>query len=411
MRINKMKNNILLLVCFFTALCIFSQENISHYSAEIILSGENNYKEIVLDKDVITKSSSNFRDIRIVDDSGEHVPYFIYNSLEYEDIDEASFESEYLGSFIKAEEDSLIVYEYFDFKIEKSEHSDVYGNHLEIETLNSGFAETVEILGSHDGINWTPVCEAFIYDVGDYSQKTIPFHQTEKYSYYRMKANEHTLEMRSLKLVHTDVTQTEQSFTKEFHPAFTIEEKDQRSIITIPKSELRFLYIDTIQFETSGIFQRKVNAFYRRHEIYRFPFREELLEKNFITVNRQIRDEDLILTIYNGDDRPLEIESITVSYRLQNLVFDASRGGSFFLEYGDATLTEPDYDIKKYGEYILKEGLDLCTLGTPTETAADAPKTFFGMTLGQLFMNAAIVLAAAVLLIIIIAGFKKHGTS
>lgn len=410
-----MKRKLFLFINIFAALFIFSEEYAIHYLREIILSGEKEYKEIVLDKDVITKSSRNFRDIRIVDEAGEYVPYFIYNSLSYSNMIDTSFEAEYMGSFIKEEENENAgdseIYEYFDFRIIKQEHSDVYGNQLKLETINSGFAETVEIFGSHDGIHWTPVTEAFVFDVREISQKTVFFNEIEKYSYYRIKAKEKTLRIQSLTLSYIEVTENSGLFAESFHPVFTAEEKEQNTVITIPKSEIRFLYIDSIHFETKGTFQRDVGVFYQYDEIYRFPFRGELLEKNFITLDSQIPDEDLIVTIYNADDRPLEITNITLFYRLQKLVFNAAEGGPFFLEYGDSSLTKPDYDIANYGEYILKEGLDSCVLGEVKELAISEPKTFFSMSFAKLFMNISIILAAVILLIIIFAGLKKHASS
>ncbi len=415
-----MKRKLFLFINMFAALFLFSEEHEIQYVQEIMLSGEKDYKEIVLDKDVITKSSRNFRDIRIVDEAGNNVPYFIYNSFSYSNMMDTSFESEYIGSFIKEEENEKIedseigdskIYEYFDFRIIKQEHSDVYGNQLKLETKNSGFAEMVEIFGSHDGIHWTPVTEAFMYDVGEISQKTVSFNHIEKYSYYRIKAKEKALQMQSLTLSYIEVTEDSGLFADYFHPVFSIEEKDRNTLITIPKSEIRFLYIDGIHFETKGTFQRELEVFYQYDEIYRFPFRGELLEKNFVTLDRQIPDEDLIVTIYNADDKPLEITNITINYGLQKLVFNAAEGGLFFLEYGDSSLTKPDYDIANYGEYILKEGLDSCVLGEVKERAVSEPKTFFSMSSAKLFMNISIILAAVILLIIIFAGFKKHASS
>ncbi len=411
------KVKLLFIFYFCTAFFVFSEEAAIHYSGEIILTGEKDYKEIILDRDVITRAAYDFRDIRIVNEEGNPVPYFIYNSLTYEKILDTFFGSEYLGSFIKDGD------EYFDFKILKKEHSDVYGNHLEITTLNSGFAETVALLGSHDGNNWVPVTEAFIYDVRTFSQKTIPFGRTEKYSYYRIKAAEHTLQPDSLKLIYTEMIQDRQLFTREFHPAFEIEEKDQNTLITIPKNEIRYLHIDSIQFETGGTFQREVAASYKRDEIYRFPFRGELLEKNYIILDRRSSDNDLVITIFNGDDRPLEVKNVTLFYRFQKLVFNAGEGNSFFLEYGDYSLTKPDYDIRNYGEYILREGVDPCTIGHTKETPSSKPRetpvaspdskpqeTLAGMPIEKFFMNVSIVLAALILLIVIIAGLKKHGS-
>jgi hypothetical protein len=416
-----MKRKLFFLICFCLLQNIFSQKNEHeiHYSQEIFLTGKNNYKEIILDKEILTKAKNDVSDIRILDEHKNDVPYFLYNSVSYENVVDTFFESKYLGTFIE-EEKNVGVFQYFDFAIIKQEKSDkehrdvytdVYGNQLHIETENSSFAETVEIFGSHDGINWNFITQSFLYDVNEYSQKIISFNQVEKYSFYRMKAKEKTLRPKSLTLVYTEVTENKKYFTKEFSPTFSIAEKDRNTIITIPKSEIRFLHIDSIQFETSGTFQRDVDAFYVSGEMYRFPFQEELLEKNYIEIDRTAYDADWIITIYNEDNKALEIKNITLTYHLQNLVFDSNAGTSFLLTYGDSTLVKPRYDIINFSEYILKEEIDLCALGSVTENLLAESKSFFGLPFEKLFMNVAIILAALILLVIIVAGLKKHGDS
>jgi hypothetical protein len=241
-----LKHKLFLFIYFCLAVIIFSQEqeNKIHYTREIILSGKNEYKEIVLDKDVITKAARDLSDLRIVDENQNNVPYFIYNSQSYLNMNETSFASKFLTSFIKQEDNEEEVFEYFDFAILQEEnsdaahqdvvrqdvaHQDVYGNQLKLEMNNSGFAENVEVFGSHDGINWTFVMDAFIYDVSEVAQKTIVFSQMEKYSFYRIKAKEKTLQINALFLSYTQISENKELFTKDFYPRFSIEEKDKNS--------------------------------------------------------------------------------------------------------------------------------------------------------------------------------------
>ena len=399
-----MKHSFLLVWCFLAGVSLFSDDTVKTYVNRIFPSGEGTYGEIILDRHITTRASRDLRDIRIINNNTEPAAYFIYDSRTFRTIDDNSFTAVFMDSFLKDG------FEYFDFRIIKPENTDVFGNHLELETANSGYAETIGVLGSHDGINWTPVTEGFIYDVRTFSEKTIPLGRTEKYSYYRIRAAEHTLKPESLKLVYTGTSESRQFFIDEFSPEFEIREKDKNTVITIPGEAVRFLFIDSIVLDSGDIFQRKVDTPFRRDEIYQFPFRGEMISKKHIPIGKQHYDDDLTITIFNGDDKPIDIKNITIYYRFFRLVFNAQEGTSFAVYYGDSSLPKPVYDIKNYGSYILKEGTVPCILGPREESPRlfqDQPAPQPAKNRGKLFLNIAIILAALVLLVVIIAGLRK----
>jgi len=50
------------------------------------------------------------------------------------------------------------------------------------------------------------------------------------------------------------------------------------------------------------------------------------------------------VAVENGDDAPLQIQSVTLEMRQRMLCFDAAAGASYVLRYGDAALRAPVYD-------------------------------------------------------------------
>jgi hypothetical protein len=57
--------------------------------------------------------------------------------------------------------------------------------------------------------------------------------------------------------------------------------------------------------------------------------------------------EKWTITIDNGDDAPLMLESVQLEMVERSLCFDAQAGGSYELYYGDAALAAPQYDYAK----------------------------------------------------------------
>lgn len=55
----------------------------------------------------------------------------------------------------------------------------------------------------------------------------------------------------------------------------------------------------------------------------------------------------VIITVENGDDVPLQIQSVTLEMRQRTMCFDAAAGASYMLRYGDPALHAPVYDYAR----------------------------------------------------------------
>jgi hypothetical protein len=53
------------------------------------------------------------------------------------------------------------------------------------------------------------------------------------------------------------------------------------------------------------------------------------------------------VTIDNGDDRPLALQSVRLEMLERSLCFDAAAGGQYMLYYGDPVLDSPRYDYAR----------------------------------------------------------------
>jgi hypothetical protein len=53
------------------------------------------------------------------------------------------------------------------------------------------------------------------------------------------------------------------------------------------------------------------------------------------------------VAVENGDDVPLQIQTVTLEMRQRMVCFDAAAGASYTLRYGDAALGAPVYDYAR----------------------------------------------------------------
>jgi hypothetical protein len=68
------------------------------------------------------------------------------------------------------------------------------------------------------------------------------------------------------------------------------------------------------------------------------------------------------ITVDNGDDAPIQLESIQLQMRQRSLCFEAGSKASYALYYGDSALTAPRYDYAAL--FTLQSSATAAGLGT-----------------------------------------------
>jgi hypothetical protein len=77
--------------------------------------------------------------------------------------------------------------------------------------------------------------------------------------------------------------------------------------------------------------------------IYRLDDSES--ERQKLRIDARGRARALRVRVLNGDDRPLELEGVTVRVPEERMLFEARRGDEYRLTYGASDLEAPDYDL------------------------------------------------------------------
>jgi hypothetical protein len=409
-----MKKNkcVLLLIFNLFALSLFG------HNADIEIEGRNRYKSLRLIPKVYNASHNKLSDLRIKDMSGETVPYFINTSLQEKNTTRETWLMELVDSYTK--DDSF----FFDYKLADGQSgansnsrresddifrispSDTIATSIEFATWNTGFAKSVDISGSHDGIHWDFVQSDTLYSVDDKSKLTINFNRPQKFTHYRIRLgnNLERIFFHRVNLVYSTTMSEETWFIENFTPSFTVESENKITKIII--DNLKHLRLYDMVIETDSMFIRNFSTPGGvKKELYNLSINGTVYNDTTLPLNRYISWADTyIVTVNDGDDRPITVKSIIVRYYADDLVFEGRAGETYTLEFGDDSVrSAPVYDIGRYKNEILKGPIDKLSLGEVRYIKPAPEKIVFN----KIIFNIAVMLVALLLGVLIVLKLKK----
>ena len=394
--------------------CAAEAEPAPHWRFDIDTGGAEGYVELLLPPELYTHAAEGLRNLRVADGDGAQVAYVLYDELREEDLVSASFAGHYISQY---EKDGNL---YMDFELEREEGHDVYGNSLTLETDNQNFAKRMVLQGSHDSIAWTNVISDTLYRVDGNERLTFYFSTIVKFPYYRISLpnNKEAIRISSVELRYTAGTSAQSRFLQTIEVPFELEQKEfvnetSLTVGTIAGEHIRNLPLTAFELHTNSMFQRRVQL--QRHRadadygivtyadtamLYNLPFQELVLRNTTIEMGGDLYD-GLAFVIDNGNDTPLEIEGVSLTYSAHKLLFRAEAGVQYHLLLGDPGLPAPSYDIAGYLTRILEyEPISAATAAAPQQIVVAPPEEPKGPD-GKLFLNLAVG-AASILLVALI---------
>lgn len=339
-------NKIIIGLLFAISLQSFSYD----YFKEIEVNSSNKYKEFYITEDIYFRSKNDLGDIRILDSTGEEIPYVIEKKdIEYNNIEKIVSLGNIISETAKEEKMETV----FRFS-PQSELDDIFGNRIEIKPKRNFYFE-YELLGSSNGKNWEYITYGEIYKTPDRENLLIDF-PAEKYTYYKLitdLSKESNFKGAVLKFYGSEEkeTKTETVLVK---LQYQSEEKDKDSIITIKTNNLP---ISKIYLKTNGEFKRNYSIgnshYYRTGTIFKVGSKENME----IDLRKISRFEQMVLEIKNGDSKPLKINEIQGEYIPDKIMFKAEENGKYRITFGDENLYKPKYDLEEFSNMIKERDL------------------------------------------------------
>jgi len=332
--------------------CADNQTAPQNHTATISTSAESRYQALRLTPEIYSAAKGDLSNLRIVDSSGDEVPYFInseqISSNSYNEV----YDMELINSYLK---DDMFYFDYALASISLPD-SDIIATSLEFATSNDSFAKELNVYGSYDNIHWDYVQSDTLYSINGVSKLEIEFSKPQKFTYYRIELsnNLEQITFTSVTLVYNVETSEESYFVESLKPYFNVESADKNTVITI--EGLQHLKLCDMTIHSKSTFNRNVTTEQGfTYEIYNLSMNNVSYHFTTIPLNGSVTyGESFTVTISDGDDKPISIDDITVRYYADDLIFENKADQSYTLTISqNPTTATPIYDIERYRNEIL----------------------------------------------------------
>lgn len=332
--------------------------------APVEIQGNSKYKAIFLTEEVYADAAPDLSDLRLVDSTGQQVPYYIQSGFSVRQQSETIMQARLTGTY-QAGDDS-----YFDYAVITEANTDPAGNKLLISLPEGDFLKYCEVYGSYDGVKWQYLTKDYLYRVDGRQKNELSLGHTQKFGYYRVRLlnNGEGLTLGWLRLITSRDCSELAQYKQVKRLDYEIRNHNHETVITINnphKLKIRrlLLTVDDNFQRMYGVYDDS-KAVHPLHsgEIYSLRFAGVDIANKAITLNVPIVAPTVIIKIDNRDDRPLVIQDIQAEYYVDKLVFLPMENTPYRLYFGNDKARSPGYELQLQQKYIEQEQQDLCTL-------------------------------------------------
>lgn len=369
-----MKKILVIVLVMFPFICSADFENFKWQFFKDVETSGNGLVRFVIDDEIFANTEKDLRDLRIISNDGEEIPYQLAESRAKNLVSE--FQPEMLNNSYKPEEGSTAILDFGE--------NNQGINRLIINTSAINFRRNVSIYGSDErnGI-WSLVDEGeYIYDYTDKrgnlkSQSTEVNFPQSIFRYLKIVVADD--ENSPLKIDAVTGFREEVVPEKELErtPKMTIEQgKNAVENFTSVFLDLGQNGIATKKISlaiTDENFNRGVIVFSSKNQrdwssigqsyIFRYltpKFKGENLQLNF----QETGDRYLKIQINNGDDKSLMINKATTFSTFKEVVFSCVALKSYKVFFGNPHARFPEYDFGKYFDFLETEKAPVLVLSS-----------------------------------------------
>lgn len=350
--------NILCLLFLFAVPYSYGQQKEYRFKRELKGITEQ-WHSIALPDDIFKKLSADFSDIRIygvtTNNDTVEVPYMLYVASESITTKKVAF------NIINTSKNKNGFY--FTFEVPAAEAV----NQIELKFAQKNFDWRTKLEGSHNQQEWFTVVDSS--RILSIKNETTDFHitkfafPTSKYRYYRLQVS--STEKPEL----TDASVEQQTVKEGIYKSYT--PKKVSSIVNrdskqteidveleqpLPVSFLKVVVKEKLDFYRPVIVKYLSDSTKTEHGwIYHYATLTtgalSSTDKNEYKFNSTVTRKLKIL-VYNQDNQPLTVSSVQVKGYECMLIARFSERASFFMVYGSATASKPEYDLERFSDKI-----------------------------------------------------------
>lgn len=357
-----MKTNLLyklLFGCSLMALSTRSQAQSGFKNqADILNINAPGFYQVTLSSQIIAKCNADLSDIRIIDQSGQIVPYIMQKDLPVNSrhtFIEFPVSNNFLGNFLE----SVII---------TNENLTSVKN-LCLQIKNNDVERSINILGSDDSAKWYAISENIklsgsANNNGFYEQ-CIPI-PLSNYLYIKISVNgKNKTPLNILKAgIYTD-----DQFSGKYQtlPTPFASQKDSANVSYIRLKFDENHIINKLHLNISGpkFYKRDIRLYSVDESGSHFITADQLDSKNASDILLNARAKQISIEIFNQDNPPLKITSAAAYQLSQSLLSYLETGKKYRVVFGDSTAKQPDYDLRFFTD-SLNKNLKIAGLGVIT---------------------------------------------
>ncbi len=342
----------------------FSQKDWKYYKP--IGVNRPGLQKLQLDKEAFSSLSKDLRDLRVIADNSEEVPYKIV-------VEEERQITERANPLLKIINNAYTPGQYQQFIVDfGSRTKNISHNYIEINTPEINFQRKVQIEGSDDAQSWQIIkSDGYIYDYTDtrgnfHAQNTTLNYPLSTFQYLRVR-------IFSEKLFQVNGASVYKYIKEEAKETiFDVRIMQENNIetgytnITLDLGQNGLPTREVVLFTNDTNFDRPLDLFGFGSDPSKIPQEATNLGNGYIFRYNTpaFKGENLsipygessfryiIINVFNGDDKPVIFTGAKVKGILRSIVFDAEGGKSYRLYYGNVNARRPIYDIERRFPYI-----------------------------------------------------------
>lgn len=336
------------------------------HKIDILTDGSAGHKAVGLNYHVYEKNSNystynNLKDLRIVDDKGEYVPYFLESGEGSNKLSIVKEDNSSTTYKITNTEEANPNYTPFTMTFDKSNNNEEY-------------LVNVKVYGSNNDVDYEFITKDTLYFTDGRIKDFIELPECKNYSYFKVVYEKNGKRpnftgayikygyYKSEKL--TNILNIQEGDTN-IDMVYEVTQLKDTNETEISIDLIEGIYIDNIQILTNGVFIRDVMFDDNLYEIYNYTKDGVPITNTKVYADSQNPCPDYTkkIIIKNNDDKPIDITGVVLTYRYDRAIFESNGVDNYYVEFGNHNLEEPVYDIQKLSNQIIDEGYNVLELG------------------------------------------------
>jgi len=229
-------------------------------------------------------------------------------------------------------------------------------NNIALVIRNASVNRMANISGSDNGRDWFTIAESLRLE-NSYSDSADRYIQNidfplSSYRYFKMIIDNGKHDALNIleagKYLQEEKTQTLNLYTLNPAPGFTQVDSNSTSFVSI--RQLFNYHVDKINIHVKGpkFFKREIEVETRFSSQNFFISSDSV----FTFYVNPLNDKNILIKIYNGDNPPLTITSVTTEQRTQQIVTYLEAGKNYHLLLKDSLVKSPSYDLQQFSDSI-----------------------------------------------------------